>query len=125
MKKRITLNKSDYQYVKENIVKNGVDDASLIECYKLLEKELERAQIVSDEELPSRVVGIDSKVDIEIKGKEKRALTIVRGIRSDLKSNSISVFSAVGSAILGYAESDTIEWPFRKGKESIIIKKVY
>ena len=83
----------------------------------LLEEELERATIVSDEELPHDVVSMNSTVkflDLEL-GKES-TVQLVFPQDTNIAENKISILTPVGSALIGLRVGQIINWPFPNGK---------
>ena len=88
------------------------------EVAELLEEELGRAAIVSDEDLPNNVVSMNSLVtfqDME-SGKES-TVTLVYPSDADLDQNKISILTPVGSALIGLRVGQVIDWPFPNGKQ--------
>ncbi|MGQ0658562.1 MAG: nucleoside diphosphate kinase regulator [Chromatiales bacterium] len=82
-----------------------------------LTEELERAQVVPWDLLPHDVVTMNSHVlfDDEATG-ERRAITIVYPRDADAGQGRVSVWAPVGTALLGLAAGQSIEWPFPDGK---------
>ncbi|HET9679050.1 MAG TPA: nucleoside diphosphate kinase regulator [Gammaproteobacteria bacterium] len=77
-----------------------------------LESELDRADIVEPEAIPATVVTMNSTVRFAVESSsEAFTLTLVYPKDMDDKSNKISVFAPVGSALLGLSQGDQIEWP--------------
>ncbi len=88
------------------------------ETTELLEEELGRAVVVSDEELPKDVVSMNSKVcfqDLET-GKETIAI-LVYPHEANIEENKISILAPVGSALIGLRVGQIIQWPVPSGKE--------
>lgn len=84
----------------------------------LLEEELERAQIVSDEELPKDVVTMNSIVKfIDTENDKESIVQLVFPQDSNIEENKISILTPVGSALIGLRVGQTINWPFPGGKE--------
>ncbi|ARR50907.1 TPA: nucleoside diphosphate kinase regulator [Photobacterium damselae] len=84
---------------------------------KGLEEELDRAVIVDDEMLPNEVVTMNSTVQFKISSsKEVFCLKLVFPKDMDEKGKTISILSPVGSALLGLAINDEIEWPAPNSK---------
>lgn len=77
-----------------------------------LESELERAKVVEPEQIPPNVVTMNSTVRFTIaeSGEEFR-LTLVYPKDAQGEPDRISVLAPVGSALLGLAVGDEIEWP--------------
>lgn len=84
--------------------------------------ELGRAVIVGSHEMPSSVVTMNSKVRFTIeKTQEEFCLTLVYPRDADWNDETISIFSPVGSALLGLSVGSKIEWP-SPGGEMLTIK---
>ena len=77
-----------------------------------LEAELERAEIVPPAEVPPNVVTMNSTVRFSIESSSKEFfLTLVYPKDVDAQGGTISILAPVGSALLGLAKGDEIEWP--------------
>jgi regulator of nucleoside diphosphate kinase len=77
-----------------------------------LREEIERADIVDSEAVPSNVVTMNSQVRFvdEESGRENEVTLVFPG-HADVESNRISVLAPIGSALLGLTVGDSIEWP--------------
>lgn len=72
--------------------------------------ELDRADIVEPEKMPSNVVTMNSTVRFRVKSSEQEfSLTLV--YPRDQGENTISILAPVGSALLGMTEGEEIAWP--------------
>lgn len=82
-----------------------------------LQAELDRAEVLSPDEMPSTVVTMNSTVKFSIKetGKEF-CLTLVYPRDMDGSADLISIFAPVGSALLGLSIGDELAWPGPGGK---------
>jgi regulator of nucleoside diphosphate kinase len=79
---------------------------------RALEEELARAKVVAPEEIPPNVVTMNSTVKFRVDAaNEEFTLTLVYPRDVDGSSDKISVLAPVGSALLGLATGDAIEWP--------------
>lgn len=77
-----------------------------------LEDELSRAEVVDPREVPPSVVTMNSRVRFSvISTGETFSLTLVYPKDVDAAGDKISVLAPVGSALLGLAQGDEIEWP--------------
>jgi regulator of nucleoside diphosphate kinase len=77
-----------------------------------LEAELARAEIVPPAEVPPNVVTMNSTVKFRIESSSKEFfLTLVYPKDVDAQGGTISILAPVGSALLGLAKGDEIEWP--------------
>jgi regulator of nucleoside diphosphate kinase len=77
-----------------------------------LQAELDRAEIVEPEEMPPSVVTMNSTVRFAIDPSgEEFCLTLVYPKDVTTGEDRISVLAPVGSALLGLAVGDHIDWP--------------
>jgi regulator of nucleoside diphosphate kinase len=76
-----------------------------------LEAELERANVVSPDSIPPNVVTMNSTVRFTIaESGEEFSLTLVYP-KDAAEAGRISVLAPVGSALLGLAVGDQLDWP--------------
>ncbi|MCB1869749.1 MAG: nucleoside diphosphate kinase regulator [Gammaproteobacteria bacterium] len=76
-----------------------------------LQAELDRADVVEPQDVPSDVVTMNSKVRFSISTGEEFCLTLVYPKDMDDSAERISILAPVGSALLGLSTGDHIEWP--------------
>jgi regulator of nucleoside diphosphate kinase len=90
-----------------------------------LQEELKKATIVSRDMIPTDVVMLYSIVTIREKGSKKlRSFTIVPPAKADITKMKISVFSPMGTALLGYAKGEKVQWRVPAGLKTFIIVEV-
>ena len=90
-----------------------------------LREELERAAVVSSKEIPPDVVTMNSRVLLrDVDTSEEMTYSLVFPKDANVESGSISILAPVGTAILGYAESDVVEWSVPSGRRRISIEKI-
>jgi regulator of nucleoside diphosphate kinase len=83
-----------------------------------LSQELERAQVLPPEEIPAGIVTMHSRVDCEDElNKETHSLTLVYPHEADFDKGRVSVLAPVGSALLGLAVGQTIDWTAPGGRQ--------
>lgn len=81
-----------------------------------LQTELERADLVSPQEIPADVVTMNSRVKFSVISTGATfTLKLVYPKDMDDSGDNISILAPVGSAMLGLKEGDEIEWPDSKG----------
>ena len=81
-----------------------------------LYSELERADVVASQDVPSDVVTMNSRVVFEdLMDGRTTEVTIVFPHEADVARGKISVLAPVGTALLGLAQGDSILWPFPDG----------
>lgn len=77
-----------------------------------LEAELSRADVVDPADVPPTVVTMNSRVRFSVVSTgEIFNLTLVYPKDVDASGEKISILAPVGSALLGLAQGDEIEWP--------------
>jgi len=77
-----------------------------------LEQEIARANIVEPNLMPSNIMTMNSTARFVIEpSKDEFELTLVYPKDIDLSGTKISILAPVGSALLGLAQGDQIEWP--------------
>lgn len=104
-KPNITISQSDYTKISTLI--DALDCGQ--NCDRLIE-ELERADIVPDIELPSDVVRMHSTVTFAIATTHRTfTLKLVYPFEKN-EHNSISILTPAGSALIGLAVGQRIEW---------------
>lgn len=81
-----------------------------------LEAELARADIVEPEQMPPTVVSMNSTVRFRVaESHEEFTLRLVYPKDSTGSQQTISILAPVGSALLGLAQGDEIDWPNPSG----------
>ncbi|HEY9255263.1 MAG TPA: nucleoside diphosphate kinase regulator [Stenotrophomonas sp.] len=82
-----------------------------------LSGELGRAQVLPPEQIPPGVVTLHSRVDcIDELRDEPHLLTLVYPHEADVERGRVSVLAPVGSALLGLAVGQSIDWQAPGGR---------
>ncbi len=90
-----------------------------------LAKELENAEVVSPKKVPANVVTMNSKVVLrDLDSSEEMTYVLVFPKDANIDAGAISVLAPVGTAILGYAKGDVVEWPVPSGVRRLRIAEV-
>jgi regulator of nucleoside diphosphate kinase len=85
--------------------------------FENLELELDRAKVITDEEVPPDVVTMNSKVKfLNVQEQKEIVVTIVYPHDALFVDGKISVLASLGSALLGLREGQEINWMFPDGK---------
>lgn len=121
MKPEITLTKDVYRNLcnlLENIPEDMITDQ--------LSDELERAQIVTQADLPDDVVTIHSQVTFTVQSTGKTfTYTLVYPTELDSTEHKLSILSPIGSAIIGLKQRQEIDWPINKNQRTTVkVEKV-
>lgn len=95
------------------------------EYLERLQAEINRAEVVPPEDIPSDVVTMNSTVCIEdLDTKEEEIYTLVFPEYADLSQGKISILAPVGTAMLGYEVGDSFEWEVPAGKRRLRVKRI-
>jgi len=101
--------------------RNGTDR----EYLNKLEAELDRAEIVDRIDIPADVITMRSKVRLkDLVSGESNTYSLVFPTEADFAEGKISILAPIGTAILGYRQGDTIEWPVPSGLRKLKVEQV-
>jgi len=96
--------------------------------YENLDLELERAKIISDDEVPPDLVTMNSRVKFfNIQENKEMVVTIVYPDDANDDEGRVSILDPLGSALIGLLENREINWMFPDGKTKTlrILKVLY
>lgn len=86
------------------------------EALRGLEGELNRAIVVSSQEVPPEVITMNSRVRLyDVDLEEDLIVTLVFPEAADPAEGKVSVLAPIGMAMLGYRVGDTFEWQVPNG----------
>lgn len=92
---------------------------------KMLAGELDRAEVVDPEKIPSDVITMNSTASlVDVESNEEMLYTLVFPEAADPIQGKISVLAPIGTAMLGYRVGDTFEWETPDGMRKIRVDKV-
>lgn len=92
---------------------------------ELLVGELSQAKVVEPKKIPADVVTMNSQVKLrDQKTDEVLEYTLVFPKDADYEKGAISILAPVGTAILGYAVGDVIDWPVPSGNRQLLIEAI-
>ncbi|MFC5684186.1 GreA/GreB family elongation factor [Flavobacterium sp. MAHUQ-51] len=118
MKPIPTLTITDYNILRE-LTKNAKDSTNIREI-ALLTQELDRAIINEENILDENIIRINSHVVIEdLKTNKQMSIQIVMPSQSNLKEGKISILAPLCVAVIGFKESDEIEWQLPSGIKTL------
>jgi regulator of nucleoside diphosphate kinase len=90
-----------------------------------LKSELKRAVIIEPQDIPSDVITMRSQVLLkDLSSGEEMICTLVYPDEADMLERKISVLAPIGMAILGYRESDKVEWEIPGGIALLAVEKI-
>jgi regulator of nucleoside diphosphate kinase len=80
-------------------------------------RELERADVVPDPLMPPNVVRMNSIVEFETDGGQKRKVQLVFPPEADIGAGKISVLTPIGTALIGLSPGQSMTWSGNDGRE--------
>jgi regulator of nucleoside diphosphate kinase len=90
-----------------------------------LRGELDRAQIVTPQEIPADVITMNSRVVLlDLDSGESETYTLVYPEQANTAEGKISILAPIGTAMLGYRVGDVFEWEVPAGKRRFKIEKI-
>ncbi|WP_343606305.1 GreA/GreB family elongation factor [Fluviicola sp.] len=120
----IVLNKKEYELITGLIHPIQESSNLMNSCISRLKQELKTAKVMDEtEDFPQDVIRLNSIVDVNTPfGIMKIQLVLPEHSNSEQKR--ISILTPMGSALIGYAETDKIMWEFPNGVQEVEILKV-
>lgn len=92
---------------------------------EVLSDELDRAVVVSAEEIFPDVVRMHTQVRVrDSRSGQAEDYTLVYPWEADVHLNLISVLAPLGTALLGYREGDRIHWQLPGGVRELHVEKI-
>ena len=79
--------------------------------------ELERAEVVSDDRMPSDVVRMNSVVEIKVDGRTSPRVELVFPRNANIGEGKISILTPIGTALLGLSPGQSIPVFGNDGRE--------
>lgn len=90
---------------------------------KKLEYEINRAIVVTPQQISGDVITMNSRVLLQLDD-EDMEISLVYPADADMGAAKVSIFSPIGTAIIGYRVGDIIEWEVPSGTSKIYIKRI-
>lgn len=95
------------------------------ECSEQLNKELEQANILDPQDIPKNVVTMNSVMRIkDLESGEEVTYTLAFPSDASIERQRISIFSAIGTALIGRSVGDIVEWKVPSGPKRLEIKEI-
>jgi regulator of nucleoside diphosphate kinase len=121
----LRISRTDHERVRLLVEAMGNARPQLRESLQPLKRELERAEVLAPSDVPSNVVKMGSRIEIEDRETgEVDNYTLVYPEEADAADGKISVLAPIGVAVIGFAEGDTFAWKTPGGLRRLLIRKV-
>lgn len=123
MQKEIYMTEIDRERLIKVVNKALNSDNKPEQAAKDLQDEINKAVVVNPHQIPQDIVTMNSRALINLDN-ENIEVSLVYPEDAKGSINKLSVLSPIGTAILGYAEGDILEWEVPSGIAEIHIKEV-
>ncbi|MDL1890049.1 nucleoside diphosphate kinase regulator [Nitrospirales bacterium NOB] len=95
------------------------------ELLEQLQQELDRAHVVTPQEIPHDIVTMNSRVRItDMESGQEQTYTLVFPAESNMAEGKVSVLAPIGTALLDCRAGDTVDWPVPVGLKTVRIREV-
>ncbi|EGV42328.1 transcription elongation factor GreAB [Bizionia argentinensis JUB59] len=121
----LIFEKKEYVALKSllNLSKNLKEDTRKYSV-KRLEAELQKALIDDEELVPHDVIRFNSVITVATDDGWENTFELVMPNDKNHQNNKVSVLTPMGSAVMGYAQNDVIDWEFPGGIKKLRIISV-
>ena len=126
LSKQLVLVKEDYLFLKNHINSISLNDSiQARNASKLAEELSNEPMVLESSDIPKDVVRINSDVTIQDK-KTKKVIqfTLVLPGEANIQLKKVSIYTPMGTAVIGYKEGDDIIWEMPAGSKEFTILRV-
>ncbi len=110
---------------KLSLLLSGLGTPARDSAAQKLRDELERAVVLEASATPANVITMNAEFEIEDRETgEVDRYTLVFPERANVDQRMLSVLAPIGTAVLGYAEGDEVEWATPGGIRRLLIRRV-
>jgi regulator of nucleoside diphosphate kinase len=123
--RQIIISTEDYQQLEVLLASKVARVVNGSDRLDELQTELDRAQIIPQDDVPSDVVTMNSTVSLRDLGtNEVETYTLVLPESADIANHKLSVLAPIGTAVLGYRVGDEFRWRVPGGWRKLKIEQV-
>lgn len=124
-RRKIIITSEDYRQLEALLTSDVARLVSGTDRLDELQIELNRAQIVSQDDVPADVVTMNSVVTLrDLDTNELETYSLVYPDSADIASHKLSVLAPIGTAILGYRVNDELRWRVPDGWRRLKVEQV-
>jgi regulator of nucleoside diphosphate kinase len=125
MRRQIFITENDMARLREMVRRGRMASRRDQNHLEELDRELDRAEVVSPEEVSPDVVTMHSTVRVrDLDNGASTLYTVVFPVDADIDRNRISIVAPIGTALIGYRAGDRIEWATPGGTRRLEIEEV-
>ncbi len=124
-RRKIIITAEDFQRLEALLASNFGRVANVRERLQELRVELNRAQVVPQDEVPENVVIMNSVVTLRDRDTDEiETYTLVYPDSADIANYKLSVLAPIGTAILGYRVGDELRWRVPDGWRRLKVEHI-
>lgn len=120
----LVFEEKEYEQISDLLHRVEATDPVLESCYNKLKLELKTASVRNSADMPADVIRLGSVLTIETPIGMKEGYSIVLPNHSNPAQMRLSILTPMGSALIGYAQGDKVDWYFPSGPTVIEVLKV-
>ncbi len=125
MKGKILITELDYKRLCKLVGEARMGKSTEFKNLEVLANEIKRAEKIDSKKITPEFVTMNSVVQVFNKEtKQPMTVKIVYPKEANFKKGYVSIFSPLGSALLGYKIGDSVIFEAPKGKVEITIEKI-
>lgn len=125
MRRQIIITLEDYRHLEALLTSDVARLVSDPDRLAELQIELNRARIVSQDDVPADVVTMNSVVALrDLDTNELETYSLVYPDSADIANQKLSVLAPIGTAILGYRVNDELRWRVPDGWRRLKVEQV-
>lgn len=125
MEDKIKITELDHLRLSKEVSTARNEKSIEMKNLEILAREIKRAEKVDSKAITPEFVTMNSVVQIEnVETNKQMTIKIVYPKEADFKKGFVSVFSPLGSALLGYKVGDTVNFEAPKGIVHVKIKGI-
>lgn len=125
---KLILEKKEYVFLKRLLyLSSYYKDQTHKDSLQNFSSAITDALICDDEKMPDDVIRFNSLVTLQ-SSESQTDFQLVIPKERDMAANKISVLAPMGSAVMGYAQGDSVSWKFLNGFKNfkiISVKQAY
>ena len=100
-------------------------DKRTLQYLNVLSDELDQADLVRPEEIPSDLITMNSTFRLQdLDNGEEAVYSLVFPTDADSSRGKISVLAPIGTAVLGYRVGDTVEWDVPARLKRLTVREI-
>lgn len=124
-RRQIFITAEDYRQLENLLTSNCARLVSGSDRLDDLWAELDRAQVVPQDDVPEDIVTMNSTVALrDLDTDELETYTLVYPDRADIANRKLSVLAPIGTGILGYKVGDEFQWRVPQGWRRLRVEQV-